>query len=75
MRNHLVQICVNRVSAGVSTAVGGRVRVTETPPQFDITDDRDMATMARDLEERGFQVVLKDWEDPTVTSSRPGVVA
>lgn len=72
MRNHLVQICVNRVSAGVSTAVGGRVHVTETPPQFDITDGRDMETMARDLGERGFQVVLKDWEDPTVTTCRTG---
>lgn len=72
MRNHLVSICVNRVSAGVSTAVGGRVHQTETPPQFDITDARDMSTMARDLEQRGFQIVLKDWEDPTLTNARKG---
>ena len=72
MRNHLVSICVNRVSAGVSTAVGGRVHQTETPPQFDITDSRDMETMAGDLEKRGFQIVLKDWEDPTKTTVRKG---
>ncbi|MDO5537347.1 MAG: 2-iminoacetate synthase ThiH [Desulfovibrionaceae bacterium] len=65
MRNHLVQICVNRVSAGVSTAVGGRVKLVETPPQFDITDSRSMAVMEQELAELGFQAVLKDWEDPT----------
>ena len=72
MRNHLVAICVNRVSAGVSTAVGGRVHQTETPPQFDITDSRDMQTMEHDLQNQGFQVVLKDWEDPTTTTVRKG---
>ena len=45
---------------------------TETPPQFDITDSRDMETMAGDLEKRGFQIVLKDWEDPTKTTVRKG---
>ncbi len=70
MRNHLVRICVTRVSAGVSTAVGGRVKHTETPPQFDITDQRSMAAMARDLAAEGCQVVFKDWEDPTASSVR-----
>ncbi len=72
MRNHLVRICVNRVSAGVSTAVGGRVKHTETPPQFDITDSRSMDAMARDLAAAGCQVVFKDWEDPTASSARQG---
>lgn len=73
MRNHLVRICVNRVSAGVSTAVGGHVQKHETPPQFDITDRRSMEAMERDLAAQGFQVVLKDWEDPTKTSARANV--
>ncbi len=73
MRNHLVSICVNRVSAGVSTAVGGRITHTGTPPQFDITDGRSVTAMEQDLTVAGFQVVMKDWEDPTAASSRQGV--
>lgn len=69
MRNHLVQICVNRISAGVSTAVGGRVKNAHTPPQFDITDKRSLDTMQRDMSSLGFQTVLKDWEDPTISST------
>lgn len=68
MRNHLVQICVNRVSAGVSTAVGGRVVHTNTPPQFDITDSRSLEEVERTLASLGCQAVIKDWEDPTATS-------
>ena len=69
MRNHLMQICVNRVSAGVSTAVGGRVKSTETPPQFDITDSRSVEQMMADIVSFGYQPVIKDWEDPTCTST------
>ena len=69
MRNHIVQICVNRVSAGVSTAVGGRVKFSHTPPQFDITDKRGVEEMERDLISLGYQPVIKDWEDPTLSST------
>ena len=69
MRNHLMQICVNRVSAGVSTAVGGRVKNSETPPQFDITDSRSVEQMMADIVSFGYQPVIKDWEDPTCTST------
>ena len=69
MRNHIVQICVNRVSAGVSTAVGGRVKFSHTPPQFDITDKRGVAEMEHDLISLGYQPVIKDWEDPTLSST------
>ncbi len=73
MRNHLVDICVNRVSAGVSTAVGGHVEGTETPPQFEITDRRSMTAMAADLAARGLQIVYKDWEDPS--AGNPGLAS
>ena len=65
MRDHLLPLGVTRVSAGVSTAVGGRA--TEDPPnpgQFDITDKRSLEQMASALADMGYQPVLKDWEDP-----------
>lgn len=62
MRNHLVPIGVNRVSAGVSTAVGGRVVNAENSGQFDISDRRSVEQMTRDLAALGYQAVAKDWE-------------
>ena len=62
MRNHLVPIGVTRVSAGVSTAVGGRVLQAENSGQFDISDHRTVAEMISDLASLGYQAVAKDWE-------------
>ncbi len=64
MRNALVSICVNRVSAGVSTGVGGRSQPKGEAPQFEISDERSLPRMLADLEALGFQGVVKDWEDP-----------
>ena len=67
MRNHLLPLGVTRVSAGVSTAVGGRATEDlHNPGQFEITDRRSLSQMMADLAERGYQPVLKDWEDPLV---------
>ena len=62
MRNHIVPIGVTRVSAGVSTAVGGRVVEAENSGQFDISDHRSVLEMTRDLAAIGYQAVAKDWE-------------
>lgn len=65
MRDHLVPIGVTRVSAGVSTAVGGRATADQhNPGQFEISDHRSLKQMVTDLAENGYQAVLKDWEDP-----------
>lgn len=65
MRDHIVPIGVTRVSAGVSTAVGGRATEDlHNPGQFEITDRRSLAQMMADLAANGYQAVLKDWEDP-----------
>ncbi len=65
MRNHLVPIGVTRVSAGVSTAVGGRATEDKhNPGQFEISDRRSLAEMTAALAGIGYQAVLKDWEDP-----------
>ena len=62
MRDHVVPIGVTRVSAGVSTAVGGRVVQAENSGQFDIADHRSLPEMAEALAAIGYQAVTKDWE-------------
>jgi 2-iminoacetate synthase len=59
-RNNLLPLGVTRMSAGVSTAVGGRSSEGETP-QFEIADTRSVNELQRDLEERGFQPIMHDW--------------
>lgn len=70
MRDHLIPLGVTRVSAGVSTAVGGRATEDlHNPGQFEISDRRSLMEMTRDLAAHGYQAVLKDWEDPLLARS------
>ncbi|MDD2966046.1 MAG: 2-iminoacetate synthase ThiH [Desulfovibrionaceae bacterium] len=62
MRDHLIPIGVTRVSAGVSTAVGGRKLEADNAGQFDISDHRSLAEMCAAIEGLGYQPVIKDWE-------------
>lgn len=71
MRNHLVPLGITRVSAGVSTAVGGRATEGDEVGQFEITDHRSVREMTADLSSIGYQAVLKDWEDPVPASTQP----
>lgn len=64
MRNHLVPLGVTRVSAGVSTAVGGHAGEADNSGQFDITDHRSVEQMTDALASIGYQAVIKDWEHP-----------
>lgn len=66
MRDHLIPLGVTRVSAGVSTAVGGRVTENwNNKGQFEINDHRSLREMVSDLSSIGYQAVMKDWEDPS----------
>ncbi len=69
MRDHLIPLGVTRVSAGVSTAVGGRATKEASPTgQFEITDHRSLPEMIAAIAALGYQAVIKDWEDPTASS-------
>ena len=71
MRNHLLALGVTRISAGVSTKVGGRsTEPKDNPGQFEITDKRSLTAVCQDLAKLGYQAVLKDWEDPTASSAK-----
>ena len=70
MRDHLIPLGVTRVSAGVSTAVGGRATQEASPTgQFEITDHRSLPEMIAAIRAIGYQAVIKDWEDPTASSA------
>ncbi|MBN2035689.1 MAG: 2-iminoacetate synthase ThiH [Chitinispirillaceae bacterium] len=59
-RDNILPLGVTRMSAGVSTAVGGHTSDEETP-QFMIADTRTVDQFCRDLEGKGFQPVMHDW--------------
>jgi 2-iminoacetate synthase len=61
LRNHLVQLGITKMSAGVCTAVGGRSH-TEEIGQFEIADNRGVSQMADMLYAQGYQPVYKDWQ-------------
>lgn len=67
MRSNLLPLGVTKVSAGVSTAVGGRtVKNLHNKGQFEISDNRSLEQMTKDLLKAGYQPVLKDWEAPDI---------
>lgn len=62
-RNNLLNIGVNKISAGVCTEVGGHSKENQNKsnPQFDISDDRSVDEIRTYLLENNFQPVFKDW--------------
>jgi len=64
-RENLLPLGVTRMSAGVSTAVGGHAKRDgdeENVGQFEISDGRSVDEMCAVLRAHGFQPVFKDWE-------------
>lgn len=64
LRDNLLPLGVTRMSAGVSTAVGGHSQEGDKVGQFEISDDRSVDEMCAMLKERGFQPVFADWQPP-----------
>jgi 2-iminoacetate synthase len=60
-RNAIAPLGVTRMSAGSSTAVGGRATGSASTSQFEIADDRTLGEMKEDLAALGFQAVMQDW--------------
>lgn len=63
-RDHLVPLGVNKISAGVSTAVGGHTlkKEDEGESQFDTNDKRSVEQIKEMLKNIGYQPIFKDWE-------------
>jgi 2-iminoacetate synthase len=60
-RDHLMPLGVTKMSAGSCTQVGGRAHREAETGQFEIADQRDVPTMKKDIESRGYKAIYKDW--------------
>jgi 2-iminoacetate synthase len=60
LRDSLLPLGVTKMSAGVSTAVGGHSKTPSTG-QFEIADHRSVEEMKSDLLSFGYQPVMQDW--------------
>ncbi len=61
-RENILPLGVTKMSAGVSTAVGGHSQDGDKVGQFDISDERSVDEMCEVLKAHGYQPVFKDWE-------------
>lgn len=61
-RENILPLGVTKMSAGVSTAVGGHSQDGDKVGQFDICDERSVEEMCEMLRAHGYQPVFKDWE-------------
>ncbi|WP_150269132.1 2-iminoacetate synthase ThiH [Paenibacillus tepidiphilus] len=61
LRDRLVHLGITKMSAGVSTAVGGHTAADGTP-QFEISDGRSVEEIREMLYRNGLQPVFKDWD-------------
>lgn len=71
-RENILPLGVTKMSAGVSTAVGGHTQDGDKVGQFDISDDRSVDEMCAMLKEYGYQPVFKDWEPILKFDSKVG---
>ena len=60
-RNNVLPLGVTKMSAGVSTEVGGHTTEEHQAPQFEIADDRGVEQMRDAILARGYQPIYKDW--------------
>ncbi|NDV18954.1 2-iminoacetate synthase ThiH [Pseudodesulfovibrio sp. JC047] len=61
-REKILPLGVTKISAGVSTAVGGHTQENEHVGQFEIADSRSVPEVCEMLNRCGYQPVYKDWE-------------
>ena len=61
VRDNLMSICANKISAGVSTGVGSHGGSGLGDEQFEIDDGRSLAEIFADLKGRGLQPVMADY--------------
>lgn len=61
LRDHLLPLGVTKMSAGVSTEVGGHTSEDKSTSQFEISDGRSVGEIKDMLLSKGYQPVFKDW--------------
>lgn len=61
-RNNIIPIGVTSMSAGSKTNPGGYVVDPQSLEQFEISDDRSAAEIAKIISSKGYEPVWKDWD-------------
>jgi len=62
LRDNLVPLGITKMSAGVSTEVGGHTEDSSGTGQFEISDQRSVPEIKEMLLSKGYQPVCKNWE-------------
>ncbi len=61
-RNHIIKLGITSISAGSKTNPGGYVVAPESLEQFEISDERTPAEIAKMIATQGYEAVWKDWD-------------
>jgi len=61
-RNHVIKLGITSLSAGSRTNPGGYAADPQSLEQFEISDERSPAAIARMLQAQGYEPVWKDWD-------------
>lgn len=63
LRDNLIPICISKMSAGVTTEVGGHTLEIDDSgdEQFEIADNRSVEEIKDMLLSKGYQPIVKDW--------------
>lgn len=61
LRENLLPLGVNKISAGVKTSVGGHSDEPSGDEQFKISDDRSVDEVYRSIENMGYQPIFRDY--------------
>lgn len=61
LRDNLIPLGITKMSAGVTTEVGGHALENKGDSQFEISDGRTVHEMKKAIVSKGYQAVFKDW--------------
>ncbi|ABR50314.1 thiazole biosynthesis protein ThiH [Alkaliphilus metalliredigens QYMF] len=61
LRDHLIPLGVTKMSAGVTTEVGGHSDSDKGDSQFEISDTRSVEEMRKAILNKGYQPIFKNW--------------
>ncbi|MEF9926108.1 MAG: 2-iminoacetate synthase ThiH, partial [Raoultibacter sp.] len=60
-RNNVIDIAATKISAGVSTGIGGHGKAEQGDDQFEIADGRDLVQVCAAARAQGLQPVMNDY--------------
>jgi 2-iminoacetate synthase len=60
-RDHLISLGITKMSAGVSTEVGGHTLASSGDSQFEISDGRTVEEVKKAILAKNYQSIFKDW--------------